>query len=130
MRERRKGYEPSTPSLGSAASTRPGVISHSQTLGVLGDSGPGAVQPSQPVAGNRKEFAAPVLQGPTPARLCALPGGAERPLTVREVAERLAICTATVYRLCERGELAHVRVSNAIRVRPADVDAFIARGQG
>ncbi|WP_240357933.1 helix-turn-helix domain-containing protein [Myxococcus vastator] len=71
-----------------------------------------------------------MLQGPTPARLCALPGGAERPLTVREVAERLAICTATVYRLCERGELAHVRVSNAIRVRPADVDAFIARGQG
>ncbi|RYZ13050.1 MAG: DNA-binding protein [Myxococcaceae bacterium] len=59
-----------------------------------------------------------------------MPSGAERLLTVREVAERLAICTATVYRLCERGDLLHVRVSNAIRVRPADVDAFLARGQG
>jgi excisionase family DNA binding protein len=71
-----------------------------------------------------------LLQGPAPARLRALPGGAERLLTVREVAERLSVCTATVYRLCERGELPHVRVSNAIRVRPADVDAFLARGQG
>ncbi|WP_140796590.1 hypothetical protein [Myxococcus xanthus] len=29
--------------------------------------------------------------------------------------------------MCERGELAHVRGTNAIRVLPADVDAFIAR---
>ncbi|MCP3143737.1 helix-turn-helix domain-containing protein [Pyxidicoccus xibeiensis] len=71
-----------------------------------------------------------MLQGPAHARLRALPSGAKRLLTVREVAERLPICTATVYRLCERGELSHVRVSNAIRVRPSDVDAFLARGQG
>jgi len=70
-----------------------------------------------------------LLQGPALARLRALPSGAERLLTVREVAERLAICIATVYRLCERGALPHVRVSNAIRVRPADVDAFLTRGQ-
>ncbi|NNC21166.1 helix-turn-helix domain-containing protein [Corallococcus exiguus] len=56
-----------------------------------------------------------------------MPSGVVRLLTVREVAERLSICTATVYRLCE---LPHVWVSNAIRVRPADVDAFLARGQG
>jgi DNA binding domain, excisionase family len=49
-------------------------------------------------------------------------------LTVREVAERLRVRPVTVYRLCERGELAHVRVSNAIRVRPEDVQAFIAAG--
>jgi excisionase family DNA binding protein len=41
--------------------------------------------------------------------------------TVREVAAQLRVCTATVYDMIERGELEHVRVSNAIRVvvRPA-----------
>ena len=37
-------------------------------------------------------------------------------LTVREVAAKLRVCTATVYDMIEREELAHVRVSNAIRV--------------
>jgi len=31
----------------------------------------------------------------------------ERLLTVREVAERLRVSTATVYALCKQGELAH-----------------------
>jgi excisionase family DNA binding protein len=39
------------------------------------------------------------------------------------VAARLRISTATVYAICERGELAHVRVSNAIRVKVDDIDA-------
>jgi len=50
----------------------------------------------------------------------------EQLLTVREVAARLAVSTATVYALCERGQLRHVRVSNAIRIKPAEVEAFIA----
>ncbi|MBI5627309.1 MAG: helix-turn-helix domain-containing protein [Candidatus Rokubacteria bacterium] len=37
-------------------------------------------------------------------------------LTIREVAERLRVCRATVYRLCAEGRLDHIRVSNAIRV--------------
>ena len=37
-------------------------------------------------------------------------------LSVRQVAYLLGVCTATVYRLCERGELAHVRVSHSIRI--------------
>jgi len=53
-----------------------------------------------------------------------------RLLTVREVAERLAVCTATVYALCGRGEIRHVRVSNAIRVHPDDLEAFIAGRRG
>jgi hypothetical protein len=32
----------------------------------------------------------------------------------------------TVYELCKRGELRHVRVLNAIRVHPTDLAAFIA----
>jgi excisionase family DNA binding protein len=57
-------------------------------------------------------------------------GGAGRLLTVREVAERLAVCTATVYALVERGEISHLRVSNAIRVHPDDLEAFIAGNLG
>ena len=53
-----------------------------------------------------------------------------RLLTVREVAERLAVCTATVYALVERGEIRHLRVSNAIRVHPDDLEAFIASVRG
>ena len=55
------------------------------------------------------------------------PDTALLPLTVREVAARLRVCAATVYGLIARNELAHVRVSNAIRVRASDVEAFIGR---
>jgi excisionase family DNA binding protein len=46
-------------------------------------------------------------------------------LNVREVAERLRICTATVYRLCESGELGHVRISNVVRVPESALRAFM-----
>ena len=42
-------------------------------------------------------------------------------LSVREVAEILGVCTASVHKLIDRGELAHVRVGNVIRVAPADL---------
>jgi excisionase family DNA binding protein len=48
-------------------------------------------------------------------------------LTVREVASRLGLSTATVYTLCHQGELPHIRISNAIRIAPADVEAFLSR---
>ena len=48
-------------------------------------------------------------------------------LTVREVAKKLRICTATVYKLCDRGELRHVRVLQAIRIERGDLTAFIRR---
>lgn len=50
-------------------------------------------------------------------------------LTVREVARRLRVSTATVYGLCGRGELPHSRVSNAIRFRSEDLEGFIRRGR-
>ena len=53
--------------------------------------------------------------------------GTSRLLTVREVAGRLAVSTATIYALCERGQIRHVRISNAIRVELAEVEAFVAR---
>lgn len=47
-----------------------------------------------------------------------------RLLSVREVAARLGVCTSTVYKLCNGGRLAHVRVSNAIRVEPSALEAL------
>ena len=44
--------------------------------------------------------------------------------------ERLAVCPATVYRLCDEGRLPHVRVLHAIRVTPADLAAFLRKRLG
>lgn len=46
-------------------------------------------------------------------------------LTVKQVAVRLGLSTATAYELCASGELAHVRVLNTIRVEPAALEAFL-----
>jgi excisionase family DNA binding protein len=56
--------------------------------------------------------------------------GVGRLLTIREVAARLAVCAATVYALVERGEIRHLRASNAIRVHPDDLEAFITGKRG
>ena len=48
-------------------------------------------------------------------------------LTVRDVAAVLRVGPDTVRVLCRRGELASLRVSNAIRIRPADLEAFLRR---
>lgn len=122
--ERRTGFEPATPSLGSHAPVRPTVTSASQPAGTSRAGGPPGVQRSQPFSAVAKDFV-PVVS-PSPS-VRVLTGGAERLLSVRQVAERLGVCTAVVYRLVERGELPHVRVSNAVRIAPADLAAFVAR---
>jgi excisionase family DNA binding protein len=80
------------------------------------------VQPLQAaVAPNRSSLAAPLLQAAV--QRCRNKGangigssGEYCLLTVREAADALRVCTATVYSMIVRGELEHVRVSNAIRV--------------
>jgi excisionase family DNA binding protein len=62
---------------------------------------------------------------PTLADLRVLWGGRDRLLMVAEVAEYLGVCNATVYRLCDRGQLPHVWIVNSIRIRPADLQAFL-----
>jgi len=42
--------------------------------------------------------------------------GWSRLLSVREVASKLRVCTATVYKLCAGGKLGHLRVCNTIRI--------------
>jgi excisionase family DNA binding protein len=43
-------------------------------------------------------------------------GVVPRLLSVREAAEVLSVSKATIYALCRRGEMPHLRVSNAIRI--------------
>ena len=50
-------------------------------------------------------------------------------MTVPEVAKRLGICRSSVYQLCERGELRHVRVSNAIRVPVKAIAEYVGRSR-
>jgi excisionase family DNA binding protein len=57
----------------------------------------------------------------------ALSGGLGSLLSVREVALRLSVSTATVYALVGQGKLPCVRVSNAIRVRPEDLAVYLKR---
>jgi excisionase family DNA binding protein len=73
------------------------------------------------------------LRAPGPratSRRTALHGGRLFLLSVGAVAERLGVCAATVYRLCDRGELPHVRIVNSIRIRPEDLRAFLDRSTG
>ncbi len=62
----------------------------------------------------------------TLADLRVLWGGRDRLLKVAEVGEHLGVSSATVYGLCERGELPYVWVVNTIRIRPRDLEDFVA----
>jgi excisionase family DNA binding protein len=61
------------------------------------------------------------------ATLRSLDGSKGHLLSVRVTAGRLGVSTATVYKLVVEGRLPHVRVSNTIRIAPADLDAYVAR---
>jgi excisionase family DNA binding protein len=52
-------------------------------------------------------------------------------LSVQQAAERLNVCPSTVYDLCARRKLRHVRIGGSgrgtIRIDEADLEAFIER---
>ena len=47
-------------------------------------------------------------------------------MTVAEVAQMLRVSTMTVYRLIKAGELSALRVGRSYRLRPDDVDRYLA----
>ena len=110
---------------GSGASERRSaeLSKHSQGVESVRVGAGGRVQASYGIAGFSSPFAAPVLQ--------AFAGSADslrvasRLLKVGEVAEWLGVSAATVYALCKRGLLRHVRVANAIRVPEAALATFL-----
>ena len=70
---------------------------------------------------------------PEATRLDGMPADSElsrsaRPLlSVRQVAKLLGVCRATVYGLCDRRQLPHFRILNAIRIDPRAVKRFLAQ---
>jgi len=102
---------------------RPAGESGLQGVDFVQSEGPAGVQPSQAVGAFSKNLVASLV---TASTLRSVPAGyTEDLLSVAQVAARLRVSNATVYGLVERGALAHVRVSNAIRVAPADLAAFV-----
>ncbi len=120
--ERATRLELATLSLGNRASASPAVSTgriNSQVVGISRISNDAPSHTSQRVTVN-PEFCGPMAAqefgAPRRAKLRVVKPPADRLLTVKEVAEELRVAPYTVYKLCERGELPHVRVSNAIRV--------------
>jgi len=70
-------------------------------------------------------FGAPVVRDLPPD-----PGPQERLLTVRQIASRLGVSTALVYKLSERNELQTVRISGALRFHESALQSFLARLEG
>jgi excisionase family DNA binding protein len=73
--------------------------------------------PSRSIPADHGNFGAPVVRGNAASRRVK-----SYLLTVREVASLLRVCRATVYSLCERGQLAHTRVGASIRIHHAAVE--------
>ena len=77
--------------------------------------GTGSVHTEAPEAYATTPFGAPV------ARLSGVVW-----LTPSEVAVRLHVCRATVYKLCETGQLGHTRVGLSIRISEGQLAAFLS----
>ena len=114
------GFEPATLSLGSGFTEGPGARSDSQGVGNTRGEEDAGVQPSQPEQFLLGDSATPLLRDERAGASDAGPL-----LTVRDVARRLGVSTATVYKLCASGQLPHVRVLNVLRVATSAVRAFV-----
>jgi excisionase family DNA binding protein len=68
------------------------------------------------------QFGAPVVRELPPD-----PGPHERLITVRAVAARLGLSSASVYKLCQRGELRGLRIGGALRFSSQVIDEYITR---
>jgi len=89
----------------------------------------GAGRPGAPA--DRENSAAPVLPNSalTPG-LRAVAESAPALISPQEAARRLCVCRATIYNLCKRGVLPHVRIGLSVRLALPDVLAAINRLAG
>ena len=113
--ERETGIEPATLSLGIDEGAVAGLTSGLQVAANPRLEPGASIQPVSLEASFSKNFASPLLPDFSAS------------LTVKDVAACLRVCTATVYRLCAAGQLRHLRVGAAIRIREEDLAAYQAR---
>ena len=52
-------------------------------------------------------------------------GAPGRLLRIEEVADRLSVSRSMAWKLISHGEMRSVRIGRAVRVRPADLEAYI-----
>jgi len=122
------GFEPTTPGSGVREKTSQGVAGGSKPSRIqqVADGDPSRGSPG--FAPNIRSFGAIVVQDAEAGGSGSRPVGPY--LTVREVAARLRVCTATAYRLCDTGKLAHIRVSNAVRVSTEALRKYLRGCEG
>ena len=122
------GFEPATTCTPIEPVHRPSLSSPLQLPVTSENSGSPAFQTSQGLASFSQNFAASLLLRQAASETLSVPlADPERLLTVRQVAKLLQVCNATVYKLCERGELAYTRILNSIRIAPADLSDLMDR---
>lgn len=56
----------------------------------------------------------------------AMDGDSGRLLRIEDVAERLSVSRSMAWKLVDLGELRSVRIGRAVRVRPQDLEAYLA----
>ncbi len=56
----------------------------------------------------------------------AVDGATVRLLRIEDVAERLAVSRSMAWKLIAYGQLRSVRIGRAVRVRPQDLEAYVA----
>ncbi len=63
----------------------------------------------------------------TPSKLVdAVDGATPRLLRIEEIADRLAVSRSMAWKLIALGQLRSVRIGRAVRVRPQDLEAYLA----
>lgn len=121
-----RGFEPPASWSRSQRSVCPGDTILSQTVARGQQTGFNAVQGSRTSPVDTKTFVTHLLPGAQAARMSS---ASEPLMTIAAVSAWLNVSPATVYRLCASGKLPHIRVSNAIRIDPDAVAAYI-EGRG
>jgi excisionase family DNA binding protein len=56
----------------------------------------------------------------------AVDGAAGRLLRIEEIADRLSVSRSMAWKLIALGQIRSLRIGRAVRVRPKDLEAFIA----
>ena len=112
------GFEPATTCTPSGETTIATVAIPAQALAITGQRDSSSVQPSQRIAGFSRNFAANLLPD--------FSSDIEQLLTVRQVAELIGVCAATVYKWAADGVLPHVRIVNVIRIRREDLNRLLS----